>query len=294
MDLTTLKEYRNKNGYPPSILVELLKHCNLTCPYCRSSSSPQENAQLNFETISKLLQKLSLVCKWRISLAGGEPLLYSHLPNLIEHIVTLDFPFCLSTNGTQPISKLHRIPKSFWKNATLKISIDGNREIHDSYRGKGNFEKAIKFIKEARDLIPRIIINSVLIQDGKVWGDEVYDILNELKVDRWTVISPTKFGSWNNALNNLIEDSYMNQYNYFQKLSEDKNAPLKVSFLDYSKISTTCQDIVYIRSDGEIFLPETFAPNTFQATSVFYESETAVNSILNSVNSFIQTNKYIQ
>jgi len=294
MNLSGLTNYKNKNGYPPSICVELIKKCNLTCPYCRSGSSPFEKDFLEFATLSKLLSDLSQICKWRISLTGGEPLLYSHLPNLIEQIVSHYYPFCLTTNGTQPISKLQRIPKEFWAKATLKISIDGNREIHDSYRGKGNYDKTINFIKEARSFIPRLIINSVLIQDGKIWGEEMYEVLNELKVDRWTVISPMRFETWNSTLEGLIKESYINQYNFFQKISADKKAELKVSFLDYSTISTTRQDIVFIKSNGQVFLPEMYEPNIYSPKKVSYKSENVVNEILIAANSFIETNKYIQ
>lgn len=294
MDLNALKNYRNSNGFPPSICIELIKRCNLTCPYCRSGSSPNETDSLDYIILSKLFLELSKICKWRISLTGGEPLLYPELSSVIEEIVSHNFPFCLTTNGTQPISKLYKMPRDVWANATIKISIDGNKQIHDGYRGEGNFGKTLNFIQEARNLVPRLIINSVLIQDGKLWAEEMYEVLTKLKVDRWTVISPMRLGNWDENLDDLIKETYKKQYSFFQKISSDKKSRLKVSFLDYSNISITRQDIVFIKSNGQVFLPEMFKPDVFSPQKIHYDSASTVDDILRTVNTFIETNNYIQ
>lgn len=96
---TTLLDYP---GYVASTI--FLGSCNFCCPYCHNSSlitpssteAPIAKEQL-FHHLRKRRNILEGVC-----ITGGEPTLYSRLPEFIEQIKQLGYLVKLDTNGTNP------------------------------------------------------------------------------------------------------------------------------------------------------------------------------------------------
>jgi radical SAM protein with 4Fe4S-binding SPASM domain len=84
-----------------------------------------------------------------VNLTGGEPLLFPHLPSLIEHLHRFSNleEIHIITNGTispaRVLEEIRRSPKITY----LKVSLEGgSSEINDPIRGPGNLEKVLKNI----------------------------------------------------------------------------------------------------------------------------------------------------
>ena len=75
-------------------------HCNFACPFCHNSSlvTSEEN-EINENEVLEYLDKrknmLDSVC-----VSGGEPTLYSDLPDFIKKIKDMGYKVKLDTNGT--------------------------------------------------------------------------------------------------------------------------------------------------------------------------------------------------
>src|SRR4051812_1542023 len=74
--------WRQRN-VPDTICIELLKKCNLSCPHCRSGSSPRASGTIDETAILEFIRRMVLRRPWRISLTGGEPTLWGSLSLLL-------------------------------------------------------------------------------------------------------------------------------------------------------------------------------------------------------------------
>jgi len=141
------------NGLPRNITLHLTENCNLRCKMCyfwgesgsysnnRSFSQPKV---LDFHIIKKLVKDLEQV-RPSYSLFGGEPLLYPQFGDLIKEIKKNGSYVDTPTNGTLITQNAKMLVESGFD--SVRISIDGPKEINDKQRGKGSYEKAMRGIE---------------------------------------------------------------------------------------------------------------------------------------------------
>jgi uncharacterized protein len=138
----------------------LTDNCNLCCSYCRAKAfgnleeSERERAliidedlpvELDFD-LNVLYDFLKKDPSPTLTFYGGEPLLRS---DLIRRIVR-EAPvrrFMIQTNGIL----LDRLPKEIVNRfVTILISLDGNRELTDTNRGTGVYDRVMENIRKIR------------------------------------------------------------------------------------------------------------------------------------------------
>lgn len=134
--------------------------CNLSCKYCRAKAfedlveSEQERAQIIDENLPVDLEfDLNLLYEFlkkdpaaTLTFYGGEPLLRS---DLIAQIVK-ESPvqrFMIQTNGLL----LDQLPPEITNRfTTILVSLDGRKELTDSNRGAGVYERVMKNVRTIR------------------------------------------------------------------------------------------------------------------------------------------------
>ncbi|MCH8929238.1 MAG: hypothetical protein IIB39_11065 [Candidatus Marinimicrobia bacterium] len=120
-------------------IFDISSRCPLRCNHCYYYTNIQEIPTELPDAI--YLKKLKLVRdRYEIQSAfwvGGEPLLKL---NLLREAIKLFPRNAIATSGILPI------PEDL--NASILISIDGSKAIHDSIRGKGLYAKTMKQIKK--------------------------------------------------------------------------------------------------------------------------------------------------
>jgi MoaA/NifB/PqqE/SkfB family radical SAM enzyme len=248
-----MNTYLNRDGYPPTICIELLKYCNLQCFFCRSNSSPSARGQLRFQDIRRFLLDIANYGKWRISLTGGEPTFWKNLPQLVNLLSELQFPFAVTTNGVLGSSVISQINPEDWKLGILKVSIDGDRSLHDSLRGSGNYDRALDFLMIARSQVPYLSINTVILSEDIRWASDLVAELSDLDINHWTIISPVQNDHWVPKLNPL--GSYIHVFNRLKQIANKINPKMKVVYLDFAESQRSGQDVVFISSNGKLLLP---------------------------------------
>lgn len=124
---------------PNHILFPVTWQCNLTCKFCCSRN---RNADINIKDCLNLIRSKKNEVEW-VYITGGEPfLLGSNLINICEQLQSDGFKVGVTTNGTiDPLDIFDHIDR-------LGVSIDGDENYHDAYRGKGVFKKAVTLIKK--------------------------------------------------------------------------------------------------------------------------------------------------
>ncbi len=193
----TLPEIKGHlNGSLKGLYLNLTSKCNLACSYCvyggdYENHSHLKQEEMDWETAEKaiefLLPKTYKDGPLRIDFFGGEPLLALPLMKRIvaelkEKMVSRnqELGFYVCTNGTVMNDKI--IDFLLENNFYIQISIDGNRDLHNSKRKfrtghTGSFEKIMENLQALHDRDPEffkthvrlksVITTDSLDSDGK-------------------------------------------------------------------------------------------------------------------------------
>jgi uncharacterized protein len=136
--------------------VILTSECNLQCKYCFGESLDDfdeefgNDIEIDYELPRKLnydLERLDKFCRKDkdcvLTFYGGEPLLgIDTLRQIMDKVKPKDF--MIQTNGLL-LDTLE--PKYVNRFHTILVSIDGQEELTDHYRGKGTYRKVIDNLK---------------------------------------------------------------------------------------------------------------------------------------------------
>lgn len=132
--------------------------CNLRCVHCYQEDY-SSFSELSIDDLKLIADSLiRALSKWnkkgKIAITGGEPFLRNDLFPLLQYLNNSPqiSALYILTNGTLIDDQICRKIKSISKITRIQISLDGaSPEVHDSIRGKGAFEKALKGIRFLND-----------------------------------------------------------------------------------------------------------------------------------------------
>lgn len=200
-EMMSVIDRANERGKRASLMAVMNLDCNLACTYCYEGgqrgrhymSSQIRDLLVRFAGQEYLGRGKDLV----IDFYGGEPLLSAgEIGEISRKLKTLaeregrNYEFTLVTNGTlltrDVVSGLVQLGLK-----SARITLDGPRENHDSYRpfvsGEGSFDKIISNLSEVNDLI-RIGIGGNYTRENYRSFPQLLDTLidNGLTPDRIT------------------------------------------------------------------------------------------------------------
>ena len=155
---------------PLKVTQYLTYRCNLTCSFCgrrliqcnEMTTDQAKACMTEFREIGTMF--------WGFN--GGEPLIRHDIGELISFAKKIGLKVSISTNGILVQQKIDQIKKI----DMALISIDGPKEIHDSIRGEGNFEKAVKGIEILKDNNVKTVLLTVLHKDNLAHLDSVISL----------------------------------------------------------------------------------------------------------------------
>lgn len=137
----------------------LTSECNLRCKYCYEKCCNDFGVDLglldiDYSVPSSVKYDIAVLDRFlardpepSIVFYGGEPLLRIDLLEKIMRTISAK-KFILQTNGML----LHRLDSEYVnKLDTILVSVDGDRDLTDYYRGKGVYEQVIQNIRQIRD-----------------------------------------------------------------------------------------------------------------------------------------------
>ena len=146
-----------------TILLKVASRCNINCSYCYVFNMGDDNwsrlqKRISTETIDAFSASLKRLASYQdsifsIVLHGGEPLLLGrqgleYLLSSLRRAVSPDYPIGIQTNGILLTPEILDICSVY--RATVAVSLDGPREIHDRFRldksGKGTFDRVLRGI----------------------------------------------------------------------------------------------------------------------------------------------------
>jgi len=137
---------------PKSVDLSITNRCNLRCKYCSHFTSAGDVEQdLSKEEWLKFFEELNRCAVTNVTIEGGEAFYRQDLKELIQGVVRNRMRFNILSNGTLITDEMAAFLASTGRCDGVQVSIDGSIPItHDSFRGKGNFIKAMSGIKILR------------------------------------------------------------------------------------------------------------------------------------------------
>lgn len=171
-----------KTGQLKEIYLNITDTCNLHCIFCIVKRRIENEKFLTLDDYKKLIDEaMTINPKISLTFTGGEPLTSSLTIPVAEYAKKFSLKCSLMTNGTLIDEKnVDTLTNLF---SYFQISIDGScSEIHDYYRGKGNFDKSINAVnlllsKNAKVNLA-MVANKKNLDDVKKavekWGDLIF------------------------------------------------------------------------------------------------------------------------
>ncbi len=128
----------------PVVVWNMTRRCNLKCVHCYArAGDTQGTDEIDTDQGKAIIDDLSAYGAPVMLFSGGEPLVRNDLTELASHAVSKGMRAVISTNGTLITKSKARELKGVGL-SYVGISIDGEKEVHDHFRGvPGSFKKAM-------------------------------------------------------------------------------------------------------------------------------------------------------
>ena len=151
----------------------ITQRCNYQCPFCIRDNLDGKDVEINVEHAKDALSMLSeSYANSALIITGGEPLLHPYWDDII-HFATLRFPIVsISTNGSFSSNTALALIKYLQNNLNLQMSLDGTKDVHDSIRGNGAYNKVIENLSLLKNYSSHISISTT------VGVRNIYDVPN--------------------------------------------------------------------------------------------------------------------
>lgn len=174
---------RNKK-YALVLMLEPLFRCNLACAGCGKIQYPAQILKKNL-TVDKILGALDECGAPMVSIAGGEPLLYPQIKELVEALVARKKYIYLCTNAILLKEKLDEGLFKPSKYLSFSVHMDGVREDHDeSVCRDGIYDQAVVGINQAVQQGFRVTTNTTLFNTASpLRMREFFDAMMDLGVE---------------------------------------------------------------------------------------------------------------
>ena len=171
---------------PITCVWEVTMGCNMHCGHCGSSCATALEGELTTAEALDLCDQIAeLGLKW-VTLSGGEPLTRPDTAELVKRLSSQGVSVNIITNGWL----LDRAMAERLKDngiATVAISIDGTREIHNDIRKENAFEHAEESFRNLRELGIRTgAVTTITNRNIHILG-ELKEELIRMGVKTWQV-----------------------------------------------------------------------------------------------------------
>ncbi len=177
-----------------SCVWEITLACCFSCAYCGSRAGASRENELSTEECLDVARQLGEMGCRRVSLIGGEVFMRRDWEQIVEALTSRNISVNIITNGFL-LSKelLARVKKL--RIESVSVSVDGPGEIHDAFREKGSFARAMHTIDVlTQSGIPVSVITT--LHSKNVDGlEELYEILKQKKIFAWQIQACSPMGN---------------------------------------------------------------------------------------------------
>jgi len=177
-----------RKHYATVLMLEPLLRCNLACAGCGKIQYPAHILKKEM-SVADALAAVDECGAPIISIPGGEPMMYTHIGELVRELVKRKKYIYLCTNALLLKQRLEEGVFTPSKFLTFSVHMDGDREAHDfAVCREGTYDKAYEAIKLAVGLGYRVTTNTTLFNHVNIERTrKFFDNMMELGVEAMTV-----------------------------------------------------------------------------------------------------------
>jgi MoaA/NifB/PqqE/SkfB family radical SAM enzyme len=159
------------------VLFPITYDCNLNCSFC--SEKQRRNIKVNIDKCVGHIKTLIGKVAW-VYVTGGEPFLVPNLCDVLTSLKDMGFKVGVTTNGTINRPEVAGIADR------LGVSLDGDKDWHNTYRGDGVFEKAVSTLIYAKEKCETVVM-SVSFKDNGDALKRLSPIVKEINPTYWQI-----------------------------------------------------------------------------------------------------------
>lgn len=168
-----------------SVCWNITSNCNENCKFCFRKKCYENTLEEN----KKIFDNLSKIKIQKLTLSGGEALLYKDLFELVDYIKEKNPSIILSLTSNGKIIDNMLIQKIIEKFDIITFSLDSiNDDINEKIgRGKNHFAKVLKLLDVCNNKI-KIKINTVANRYNINELEDIYDLIKKYNISRWKIL----------------------------------------------------------------------------------------------------------
>lgn len=192
-----------------SICWNITSDCNENCKFCIRSIFPD----LSFEENKIIAKKIAESNIEKLTFAGGEPMLYKRLFELVDYIKSINPNIILSltTNGKNITRDSLELICSKFDWITLPIDASTNELNNTLGRGSNHLDKVLWLLNELKNSKINVKINTVVSAQNSNDIMNIKNIVNKYEIKRWKLFRFYSNGECLNekdeSIGNLLTDS---------------------------------------------------------------------------------------
>lgn len=177
-----------------SCVWEITLACCFQCSYCGSRAGTARANELTTDECLDVARQLADMGCRRVSMIGGEVFMRPDWPAIVHALTSRGVKVALITNGflfSEPL--IHQLKRL--KVESVAISLDGPEQIHDAFRQKGSFARALRAIDTLTENDVPVSVISTLSSRNVPFLDETYEVLKDKKLFAWQLQACSPMGN---------------------------------------------------------------------------------------------------
>lgn len=177
-----------------SAVWEITLACCFSCKYCGSSGGKARENELTTEECLDVVHQLAELGCRRVSLIGGEVFMRKDWKTIVKELTSYEIRTAIITNGflfgEGILNDLKEVNIE-----SVAVSLDSIETIHDKYRQKGSYERAINAIDKLAQAGITVTVISTLNSESVEHLPEFYDILRTKPIAAWQLQACSPMGN---------------------------------------------------------------------------------------------------
>jgi radical SAM protein with 4Fe4S-binding SPASM domain len=214
---------------PVRIFYEITYRCPESCEHCYTESAEKDENELSLaEKLVLIDQMVSMGC-FRVSIAGGEPLIDPDFFPFVEYALEHDIDVSFSTNGTAITAKVAKRLAGL-DIRTINVSLDGwDDESFGMVRGKGRLKFVLRGLSNLREFYTgKIAAKCTLMRTNIRNLDKIIKLAEELGLDVVKFNCVREAGRAQGQDLAPTQDEYIDTMKYLARLYDEGATKIKM------------------------------------------------------------------
>ncbi len=171
--------------------LDLTYRCNNNCLHCWlriPPTDPEQNRELSFDEIKRIVDEARALGTRRWSISGGEPMLRPDFAEIFDYITSKAVSYTINTNGTLITPELAQLLK---RKGTKMVALYGaTKETYDHVtRHPGGFEKVMQGFRYLKEAGAGFIVQLIPMKANWHEWDKMEELARSLSA-HWRVGAP--------------------------------------------------------------------------------------------------------